>query len=139
MYHDLLIKEDKTSAVIGRQLHVFCMDYIFSTRKKNSCMCLEPAWAGSHAQTLAASACKSQRRGRGCRLLHSSLNANVDIHDAGGLSLCCSPRQEKSKPSSPSSFACGFVKVLMPPAGEIPSDTHLPVVSLPLPHALPSA
>lgn len=34
MYHDLLIKEDKTSAVIGRQLHVFCMDYIFSTKKK---------------------------------------------------------------------------------------------------------
>lgn len=76
-----------------------------------------------------------QGQRRGCHLLCNGLIAKRAMQKAGGLALCPSRAREKSNPSS-LVFACGFTKVLMPPADEISSDTHLPFFSLYLPHGL---
>lgn len=84
----------------------------------------------SCAQNTASSGV-GQRRDRGYKLLYNSLIVKAAIQRAEGSAMWPSTMQRKSKPFS-QFFACGFVEVLMPPAGEISSNTHLTCFPAPI-------
>lgn len=97
------------------------------------------AWAGWRASTTEPSVCGVREEAEGITFLGSVLIAKGAAQKAVGLALWPSRARGKPKPFSLRFFfffACGFIKVRMPPAGGISSDTHLPFFPLHLPHHL---